>query len=112
MHAPEYFQNLQQQMHQAFEITRSNMGLAIRRQKRSYYRQKIEYFEKDLVWLFTPILGQRQVTKMHTGWSGPWKVTKKLNEVTYRISPTPGLRHTRHEIVSIDRLRKYYEDSL
>ena len=110
MHAPEYFQNLQQQMHQAFEITRSNMGLAIRRQKRSYYRQKIEYFEKDLVWLFTPILGQRQVTKMHTGWSGPWKVTKKLNEVTYRISPTPGLRHTRHEIVSIDRLRKYYED--
>ena len=110
MNAPEYFQQLKQQMHQAFEITRTNMGLAIQRQKRSYYRQKVEYFLNDLVWLFTPVLGQRQVTKMNTGWSGPWKISKKINDVTYQISPTSGLNHTRRETVSIDRIRKYFKD--
>ena len=107
---PQYFQELRDKTIQAFHLARQNMGLAVSLQRRAYYRVQRSFEKGDTVWLFTPILGQRQLTKLHTGWSGPWEVYRKINEVTYEISPTANLKHARREVVSIDRMRRYFRD--
>ena len=98
-------------MHQAFELARQNMGLAVQRQRKAYSRKVVSYAVGGLVWLFTPTMGQRQVSKMSTGWSGPWKVIKCHNHVTYSIELVcpPGLT-PRIETVGIDRLRAFAQD--
>ena len=107
---PEYFQKLRTRTLQAFQIARDNMGISVSRQRRAYYHPKRQFEEGNTVWLFTPLLGQRQVTKLHTGWSGPWIVCRRINDVTYEIEPSSKLRHARKEVVSIDRLRRYADD--
>ena len=107
---PEYFQQLHERMIQSFQLTRENMKLAVARQQRSYFRQKTKYEPGQFVWLFTPMLGQRQVTKMQTGWSGPWIIKRRLNDLTYLIAPTEKLEHSKTEVVAIDRLRRHYKD--
>ena len=107
---PEYFQQLHGKMIQSFQLTREIMKLAVTRQQRSYFRQKTKYEPGQFVWLFTPMLGQRQVTKMQTGWSGPWIIKRRLNDLTYLIAPTEKLEHSKNEVVAIDRLRRHYKD--
>ena len=107
---PEYFKKLQTEMHQAFQMARDNMDLAVSRQRRSYQRNKVSYCLGDRVWLFTPMIGQRQVNKMQTGWSGPWTVIRCINEVTYEIEPHSSFNYPKTEVVSCDRLRKFFDD--
>jgi len=107
----EYFQTVQHKLEAAFQIVRENTGMAVARQRRAYHHSNEIFEEGNLVWLFTPTLGQRGVHKLHTGWTGPWKVRRKINPVTYEIAPTEKLNHPRKEIVSIDRIRRYYPDA-
>ena len=98
-----------EQMDQAFHLARANMKLAIERQRRSYYRKQHLFEKGQKAWLFTPILGQRQTTKLNTGWSGPWEIIEVINDVTYRIKAT-HFPYPKTEVVSIDRLRRCYDD--
>ena len=106
---PEYVSKLRERLTQAYHLARTNMNLAVERQRRSYYRKKTIYEEGQKVWLFTPILGSRQTTKLHTGWSGPWQIARRINDVTYEIH-TNAFPHPKKEVVSIDRLRRCFED--
>ena len=113
--APEYFGELTARLTQAHHIARENMRLAVERQRNNYYRKPKYYDVNDLVWLFTPILSDRKTPKFVTGWSGPWKIITKINDLMYKIkfeAKEHDFESTDHtETVSIDRLRKYYPNA-
>ena len=72
--ASEFGQKLATRIKQAYHLARNSMNLAIARQRHSYQRAPKFFKEKDMVWLFTPFIGEQGNRKMTTGWSGPWKV--------------------------------------
>ena len=109
LQAPDYFQTLTTRLTQAYHLARDNMALAVSRQRRNYARRSDVFEPSTLVWLFTPILPDRKLPKFRSGWSGPWIVKELINNLTYRIQ----LKANPHklEVVSIDRLRKYFDDT-
>ena len=102
-----HVRQLAEKVEQANHFARVNMGLAIARQRRYYKRQPKQFYEQDLVWLFTPTLGARGTLKMHSNWSGPWEITKKKNDLVYEIEATPETGYKGKLVVAIDRLRLY-----
>ena len=63
-----------------------------------------------MVWLFTSTLGARGTLKMHSSWSGPWQVIRRVNDFIYEILATEETGYRRKLVVSIDRLRLYLKD--
>ena len=104
---PHYYaQDLKETMQQAFQYARIHLGKAAERQKRNYdLRTKpICYNEGDWVWYFyTPL----KKTKLASPWLGPFKITKKINDVVVQIQ-----RNSRAaaKIVHVDKLKKYHGD--
>ena len=39
----------------------------------------------ESVWLWTPFISKGVVSKFYEPWTGPFKVTKRLSDVTYEI---------------------------
>ena len=82
----QYANTLHQQLGKAYSEVRKTMGHHLHRQKEIY--DKIvhgkAFTEGELVWLHIPVRsGASQ--KLHTPWSGPFNILKKLLNVTYRI---------------------------
>ena len=75
------------------------------------YNQKVKTFEiGDLVLVYHPKLGQSG-SKFHNFWSGPYRISKKINSVTYEVEMNkPGGRRW-NPALTLDRLRKYYSRS-
>ena len=103
----EYFDALQQATARAHRFARENISSAITRQKTAYFRKAAGYNPGDSVWLFTPRFkpGPR---KLRSYWTGPWTVHRKINPTTYEISPKTTWLRSKKEVVSIDRLKKYF----
>ena len=101
--ASEFFQELSRNTTQAYHLAREQVGASVARQRAQYHRTPKVFRVKDQVWLFTPILPNRQLPKFANAWSGPWEITRKINDLVYEV--TYG---DRREVVAIDRLRKYY----
>ena len=102
--APEYLQNLITRLHQAHHFARENLAAAVERQRKNYHHKPKQFEVGEQVWLFTPVLPDRKMPKFRSGWSGPWRVTRRINEVTYEIQFSHE-GENRKEVVSIDRLR-------
>ena len=112
---PEYFTEISDKLIQAHHLARENMKMTIERQRLNYSRTAKTYNKGEMVWLFTPVLFERKTPKFVTGWSGPWKIIEKINDLMYTIQFTSENRNedslpVRTETVSIDRLRRYYPD--
>ena len=103
-----YVRSLKNRIEVAHKWARENINKAVAR-SRTHYNRKVEIFELgDLVWLFSPKvarIGQR--TKFASHWSGPWKITKKLSNVIYRIKSHPKWARQQEIVVSIDRLKRF-----
>jgi len=56
----------------------------------------------DLVWLHSTVAGKGK-RKLHHQWTGPYKVTKKFSDITYRIQHTQ--RRNQRKVVHFDRLK-------
>ena len=108
--APAYFDQLTRSMTQAHHLARENMATMVQRQRKNYSR-KVKHFDTNQqVWLFTPILHERKTPKFVTGWSGPWTILRRINDLMYEIKFDDARYTKRIETVSIDRLREYYAD--
>ena len=59
--------------------------------------------------MFTPQYRRGERRKFQVRWTGPWTVRSKLNDVTYVIRPDPSWLRKKEEIVSVDRLKRYYD---
>ena len=92
----------------AYRWANNNISTAIKRTRRFYYNNPERAFKVGAkVWLLTPIIKPGQRKTFLRPYTGPWTVTRKVNEVTYEISPHPLWSRKANAVVSIDRLKAY-----
>ena len=57
----------------------------------------------DMVWLYRPVIEKGVAPKFHEPWTGPYKVTKRLSDITYEIQDEAK---SKTKIVHLDRIKK------
>ena len=101
----EYAATLRSSLEEAYDKVRSHMGKKIERQQ-ELYNKKVhgEPFEcNDLVWLHSKVVPRGQSRKLHHPWKGPFRVLKRISDVTYRIQNEQCKRQ--RLVVHFDRLK-------
>ena len=95
----------------AYQHVHNTMGFKQDRQKELHDRkQHGEFYQTgDLVWLHSPVVPCGASRKLHQPWTGPYKIIKRLADVTYRIQNCNGRRH-RRLVVHFDRLKPCRQD--
>lgn len=81
---------LQKLLESAFYRVKEQIGHKLDRQK-AFYDKRIHgkpYAEGELVWLHSPVVSKSQGRKLHRPRTGPFKLVRKLSDVTYRIQHT------------------------
>ena len=102
----EYATRLQESLTSAYEIARRSLGKKQERQA-ELYNKKMHgepYEVGALVWLLNPQIPRGKSKKLHRWWTGPFKVVKKLSEVTYRIQHVSN--RAKRLVVHFDRLKQ------
>ena len=95
-------------MKRAFQWANDNISTAIRRARRYHYNQPQFVFNiGEKVWLLTPVITPGQRKSFRSPWTGPWRISAKINEVVYEIEPHSKWSHRSSQIVTVDRLKKY-----
>ena len=107
----DYAVKLRDRIQQATRWAQENIGGAVRRQRRAYCQAKKVYVPGQRVWLFTPRRKIGESGKYKVLWTGPYTVTRAINDLTYELAPHPSWPRQSHEVVSIDRLAPYYSDN-
>ena len=69
----------------AYQHVRNTIGLKQDRQKELYDRERHGefYHAGDLIWLHSSVVPCGASRKLHRPWTGPYKIVKKLADVTY-----------------------------
>ena len=67
--------------------------------------QKDLFREEDLVWLHCPAVPRGRSKKLHRPWKGPFRILKKLSNVTYRIQNARAPQQ--RLVVHFNRLKCY-----
>ena len=96
---------LRRRLEKAFSSVRERMGHQLDRQK-ELYNKKVHgkpYSEGDLVWLCSSVVRKDRGRKLHLPWTGPYKIIRRISEVTYRIQHVSSRK--RRLIVHFDRLK-------
>ncbi len=106
----DYAEAVRMRFTRAHAWARENLSAAVERQRRAYYKSRISYTPGDKVWLFTPRVKPGESTKWRQRWSGPWTVRRKINDVMYQLTPDPRWDRVGTEVVSIDRMKKFFDD--
>ena len=104
----EYVEALKHRIQVAHKWARENISSAVARTRAQYSDKTVTYEIGDKVWLFSPRvsrIGERR--KFKSVWSGPWRVTKCLSAVTYKIKPHPLWIRQGEILVSINRLKRF-----
>ena len=102
---------LQERMEEAHNILRRYVGTEMVRQKKCH-DQKLsweEFREGDSVYVYFPTKKVGLSKKFVSFWRGPYKVLKKISDLTYEVdcgqNGTP-------QVIHVDRIRKRYEQQL
>ncbi|GFT83728.1 transposon Ty3-I Gag-Pol polyprotein [Trichonephila clavipes] len=74
----------------------------------------VNYKDGDLVWIFTPIRKVGLSEKLLQRYFGPFRVTKRLSEVTYEVEPCECMRSKRklRDVVHVLRMKPYKDPDL
>ncbi|UYV84801.1 hypothetical protein LAZ67_X003569 [Cordylochernes scorpioides] len=107
----DYVGELVTRAEEARQLSRSRL-LQSQAKDRRLYDQKhtpVYYQKDDLVWVFTPIRKVGPSEKLLKRYFGPYKVTKKLSEVTYEVEPVDPSPRSRKakDIVHVIRMKPY-----
>ena len=95
-------------MQTAFRWANENITGEIVRARKYYYSQPSRSFAiGQKVWLLTPIVRPGMRKSFVSPFSGPWTVSKQVNEVVYQIDPHPSWSRRKSEVVTADRLKIY-----
>ena len=104
----EYVEALRNRSQTAHKWARKNISTAIARTRIQYFKDGHVYEINDLVWLFSPKISRiGESRKIKSNWSGPWRIGKRLSDVTYKIIPHPLWAYQSELLVSINRLKKF-----
>ncbi|CAG2233136.1 unnamed protein product [Mytilus edulis] len=98
----KYVEWIKDAMQESFAFAHEKLEASFLRQKRFYdVKLKIRSFEKDqLVWYWYPPHAKR---KLGVGWTGPYKIIRKISEVTYQIESSLTKKM---KIVHVDHLKR------
>ena len=69
----------------------------------------------DLMWYFTPYRRRGQTRKLKNGWTGPWRIQRKVSDVLFIIEPIGDWANTAKVFqvpCVVDRLAKYNKNAL
>ena len=108
--SPQYFQSAIQDklIHnsQLFEYVRSKCALEHCRQKLTFDKKNYgpTYKEQDFVLVHSPVVKTGQWTKLKSHWSGPYVITKKINDVKFIVQNS---NNGKTSIVHHDRIKNY-----
>ncbi len=100
-----YVTELRSLLSSAYQGVRKNMDTAHCRQKELYDKRVHgkPYAVGEFVWLHNPHVPPGQSKKLYCPWSGPYIVTSRLSDVTYRIRNV--YRNSMEQVVHFDRLK-------
>ena len=106
VHKSEYVQKLCDRMERIHNFAREHLQMRSDKMKDHYdsYVFEKELQEGDAVWLHNPQRKKGVSPKLSKPWQGPYVVTKKINDLVYRIQQGPGLKP---KVVHRNRLWKY-----
>ena len=99
----QYAKEVRHTFERAYSTAREKLHLAHERQK-DYYERRTEgtrFKTGDSKWLWSPVLQKGVAPKFHEPWTGLFKVTKRMSDVTYKIA---DLTNKPTKIVNFDRL--------
>lgn len=75
-------------------------------------RNDAQYQPGDQVWVWTPIRQRGRSEKLLRRYFGPYKVVRRLGQLTYEVMPQENSpsrrRHSHPEVVHVVRLKPYY----
>ena len=106
----QFANDLRNKLDRAYQRVREQMGHMLDHQKAHYDKRAHgePYKEGDLVWLHSTVVPRGRARKLHRPWTGPYRVVRKLSDVTYRIQDIQASR--RRPIVHFDRLKQCPND--
>jgi hypothetical protein len=99
----EYVEWLKNTFEDTYDFVNKNLQQAASKQKKYYDRglKPRKFYPEDFVWrLYPPTAG----LKLGSGWTGPFKVLRKLTDATYEIQKTPKSKAL---VFHIDHLKPY-----
>ena len=98
-------------LHEAYEKLNK-----IKERDRATYKNRydkthkpVDFKNGDFVWLYTEPYEEGMTKKFLPFWDGPFKITGKQDDVTYRIESMNGLKTN---LVTVQRLRKVNNNSI
>lgn len=99
----KYVEWLQIVLADTYGFVSENLRKSAVKQKKFYDRglKPREFSENDFVWRWYPPAAG---VKLGLGWTGPYKVTKKITDVTYQIQRDPK---SPLKVVHVDQLKPY-----
>ena len=103
-----YSENLEARLEQVQEFARSHLKLVSDRMKERYDSSADgTLLERgDPVWLYNPQRKKGKSPKLTRPWQGPYMVTKRINDVVYRVQLSP---RSKPKVVHRNRLWRYSE---
>ena len=102
----QYATKLQESLTKAYSLARESLEGKQKRQT-ELYNKKVHGEPHEvgaLVWLLTPQVPRGKSKKLHKWWTGPFKVVKRLSQVTYRIQHVKN--RAKRLVVHFDRLKR------
>ena len=102
----EYAAQLRKSMANAYRIARESSAGKQERQA-EMYNEKVHGKPHDvgsLVWLLNPQVPRGKSKKMHKWWTGPYRVVKRISDVTYRVQHTSN--RAKRMVGHFDRLKQ------
>ena len=92
----------------AYQYANEHMDGELARQRKYYYSDPKNMFHVgQRVWLLTPIITPGQRKTFRSPYTGPWTITKAINDVTFEIAPHPLWSRRKCEVVTAERLTPY-----
>ena len=100
----EYATKLQESLTKAYKLAHELLAEKQQRQTELYKKVHGELYEVGaLVWLLNPQVPRGKSKKLHKWWTVPFKVVKRLSEVTYQIQHIKN--RAKLLVVHFDRLK-------
>ena len=83
----QYAHDIRKTLINAYKIAREKLNFAHERQKNYYDRRTrgTRFKPNDFVWLWSPVVPKGVAPKFHMPWTEPFKVVRRLSDVTYEI---------------------------
>ena len=103
---PEYVHRLKERLVRVHDYVREKQNIATESQKKSYDHRSTNqrYKVGDDVWLHCPARTKGRSPKLQRPWEGPYTVTKKISDVTFRIQKSA---RSKPKVVHYNRLKLY-----